>query len=248
MSSRFAEQVAVVTGAGSGIGRATCLRLAAEGAAVVCVDINAAAVEETAAAVGTAALPLVCDVADEGAVRGCITSAVQWRNRLDVLCNVAGVGASSLLEDITLEQWRRTLDVNMTGTFLLCQSALEPLARAGGAIVNVASVAGLHGIAYAAAYAAAKGGVVALSRALAAELGPRGIRVNCVCPGGVDTPMVAEFRLPAGAPSPSPERPTTRRPLAPPADVAAAIAFLASVEAASTNGATLVVNAGAAGA
>jgi NAD(P)-dependent dehydrogenase (short-subunit alcohol dehydrogenase family) len=241
MTGRFAGQVALVTGAGSGIGRATCLRLAGEGAAVVCADIDEAAAEQTAATIGAAALPLACDVADPAAVRRCLEETTRWRDRLDVLCNVAGVGQSSKLEDITAEQWQRTLAVNLTGTFWLCQAAVGALEHQGGAVVNVASVAGLQGVAYAAAYAASKGGVVALSRALAAELGPRGIRVNCVCPGGVDTPMVDRFRLPAGVQAP--ER-KARRPLAPAGDVAAAIAFLASSEASSTNGATLVVNAG----
>lgn len=246
MSGRFVDRVVLVTGAGSGIGRATCRRLAEEGAAVVCVDLDPGAAQETAALIGPEALPLECDVADHDAVDRCARAAASWRDRLDVLCNVAGVGQSSLLADISVEQWQRTIDVNLTGTFFMCQATAEALAGRGGAIVNVASVAGLQGIAYAAAYAASKGGVVALSRALAAELGPRGVRVNCVCPGGVDTPMVEQFRLPAGAPQPTGARQAGRRPLAPPADIAAAIAFLASDDAASTNGATLVVNAGAA--
>lgn len=246
MSGRFRDRVVLITGAASGIGRATCMRFADEGAAVVCVDVDRDGAEATAAAIGAAALPVVADVADPAAVQACVASAAAWRDRFDVLCNVAGTGQSAVLEDISIEQWRRTLDVNLTGTFLLCQAAAAHLERGGGAIVNVASVAGLHGIAYAAAYAASKGGVVALSRALAAELGPRGIRVNCVCPGGVDTPMVEQFRLPAGAPAPAGSRRPGRAPLAPPGDVAAAIAFLASDDAASTNGATLLVNAGAA--
>lgn len=228
---RFTGQVAVVTGAGSGIGAATARRFAEEGARVVCVDLIEEAAGATAEAIGSAALPLACDVSDEVAVRAAVAAAADWGGGVDVLANVAGTGGSVRFDDLTPERWQRTLAVNLTGTYLMCQAALPHLEQRRGCIVNVASIAGLTGIAFAAAYAASKGGVVAFSRALALELSERGVRVRCLCPAGIDTPMVGQFRLPRGAVVPQAAR-RERPSLLPPEAAAGAIADLAGDEAA----------------
>lgn len=227
--ARFAGKVAVVTGAGSGIGRATAERFAAEGARVACLDVVEEAAAATADGIGEAALPVACDVADEVAASASVEAVVEWAGRVDVLANVAGIGGAVPFEDLTRADWDRTLAVNLTGTFLMCRAALPHLERTGGSIVNVASLAGVKGIAFAAAYAASKGGVVALSRALAVELSDRNVRVRCLCPAGVDTPMVDRFRLPEGAQVPE-AAPRPRPALVPPAEIAAAILDLAAGE------------------
>lgn len=238
-------RVAVVTGAASGIGRATALRLAADGVAVACVDIDQDGAARTAQQIGAAAQPVVCDITDPDAVAAMIGDVAAERGRLDIVANVAGWGGAQRVEELDTDTWDRTLAVNLTGTFLVCQAALPHLIETRGTIVNVASVAALRGTAYAAAYAASKGGVVALTRALAVELADRGVRVNCVCPGGVDTPMVERFRLPSGAAAPTGVASRSRSRLAPPEEIAATIAYLISEGAAGVNGATLVVDGGA---
>ena len=222
MTTRFSGQVAIVTGAGSGIGRATAQRFAAEGAAVVCLDLDADGAAATAALLGERSVAVTCDVSDAASVEAAVDAAVTTFGGVDVLANVAGTGGSVVFDDLDLVQWNRTLAVNLTGPFLTTSTVLGHLEQRGGCIVNVASVAGLTGIAFAAAYAASKGGLVALSRALALELSDRAVRVRCVCPAGVDTPMVERFRLPEGATVPERAR-RTRRPLMPAEEVAAAI-------------------------
>ena len=228
--NRFDERTVIVTGAGSGIGAATAVRFAEEGARVVCLDLIEEAAESTAAPIGDQALAIACDISDETAVLGAVAAAVEWGGGIDVVANVAGTGGSVRFDDLTLAKWQRTLAVNLTGTYLMCRAALPHLERSHGCILNVASVAGLTGIAFAAAYAASKGGVIALSRALAVELADRGIRVRCVCPAGVDTPMVEQFKLPEDAVVPAAAK-RPRPALMPPSAIAAAIADLAAADA-----------------
>lgn len=243
---RHNGRVALVTGAAAGIGRATAVRLAEEGARVLCVDLDGRGAAATAAAIGDAATSAAADVADEDAVADVVERSVTWAGRLDVLANVAGTGGSVVFEDLTLQEWERTLSVNLTGTFLLCRAAMPHLLATRGAVVNVASIAGLRGRAFSAAYCASKGGVVLLTRALAVEFASRGVRVNCVCPGGVETAMVDRFRLPEGADrSLVPSGPGFRPRRSAPEEIAAAIAYLASDEAASVVGETFVVDGGA---
>jgi len=245
---RFDGKVAVVTGAGSGIGRATAIRLAAEGAAVACVDVVPDHLDETVEALGVLGAKTVayrCDVTDEAQVIQTVADVAANLGRPDVLCNVAGIGTFAHTTEMPLATWDRILAVNLTGTFLMAKTVLPHLLEPpGGNIVNVASTSGLMGAAYSAAYCASKGGVVMLTKALATEYAGRGVRVNAVAPGGVDTPLIASFQLPEGADRKHVHRITSRMGFCTPDQVAAAIAFLASDESAYTTGAVLAVDGG----
>lgn len=195
---RFAGRSVLVSGAGGGIGRATALAFAADGADVTCADLDEAAAGETAdllGAEGGTARALGCDVTVADDVARTVGAVLEATGRLDVLANVAGIGRFAPTRDVTLEQWNRTLAVNLTGTFLMCQQALPALLASRGNIVNVASVAGVRAVPYNAAYCASKGGVVMLTKSLAVEYGSEGVRVNCVCPSAVATPFLDHFEF-----------------------------------------------------
>ncbi|MFI5296585.1 MAG: SDR family NAD(P)-dependent oxidoreductase [Polyangiales bacterium] len=243
---RFEKKVALVTGAASGIGLATAERLAREGASVVCIDVNEAGVVAAAdkiRAAGGEATATACDVSDEASVTSTVNGAVAKYGTIDVVANVAGIGGFYRTLDLTLAQWNRFLGVNLTGPFLFCQKALPHLLESKGNIVNVSSVAGLKSHPYAAGYCASKGGVVMLTKALAVEYARKGVRVNCVCPGGVETPLIQQFQLPPGG---SPQQLMRISPLmnrmASPDEVANMIVFLASEEASYINGSVHVVD------
>jgi len=194
----------IVTGGASGIGRAACSRLAVEGAAVAVVDRNAALVDEVAAALAAGCsarvIGIVADVAKEDEVRAAVQRARTELGGVGGLVTSAGIfdgGDMNLLADVPLETFARTIAVNLTGTFLFCKYALPllleapPSANGGtrGAIVTIASTAGLRGHGFGSGYTASKGGVVALTRLLAFQYGEKGVRANCICPGATDTPM-----------------------------------------------------------
>ena len=198
----FSGQVALVTGAGQGIGEAIALALAREGADLVVNDVTeerAAGAADRIRGLGRRALVCAADVSSGAAVQAMFDAAVREFGRLDILINNAGIGQRLLAEDISEADWRRVIDVNLTGVFLCAQAALrimKPLKR--GQIVNIASIAGqrisIHGAAH---YTAAKAGVIGLTRHLAYELGPFGIRVNALCPGETMTPLMERIGDPA---------------------------------------------------
>jgi NAD(P)-dependent dehydrogenase (short-subunit alcohol dehydrogenase family) len=196
-TSRFEGKVAIVTGAASGIGRATTIRLASEGATVLGVDQDEAGLRETislardAAGHGGKAGFAVGSVADEAFVKTTVSSCVAEQGRLDVLVNLAGVLRSTHLADTSLAEFRHVIGINLEGTFLFCREALPHLLKTKGNIVNAASTSAAYGHPYMSAYAASKGGVAALTHTLAREFILQGVRVNAVAPGGIMTPMVA---------------------------------------------------------
>ena len=244
---RFEGRTILITGAGSGIGQATARRFGAEGGRVYCTDVNAASAEATAASIrdaGGEADAARCDVSDPEAVARTVDAAAARWGGLHVLCNVAGIGGFRRTTEVTFEEWNRFLAVNLTGQFLTCQRAIPHILETRGAIVNTASVAGLKSHPYSAAYCASKGGVVMLTRALSVEYGRKGVRINCICPGGIETPLLSQFQLPEGVPQAALMRIAPLGRHGQPGEVAGTIAFLASDDATYINGATIVVDGG----
>ncbi|MBX3026098.1 glucose 1-dehydrogenase [bacterium] len=250
MMGRLDGKVAVITGGASGIGAATVKRFCAEGAAVVVADLNEAGGHELVAAIaaggGRATFQRV-DVSREADVQAAMERAVATYGRLDAVFNNAGLGgAIGPLEETSVEDWDRTQAVLLRGVFLGIKHAIPHLrAAGGGSIISTASVAGLRGGAGPHAYSAAKAGVVNLTRSAALELGKDLIRVNCICPGGIHTPLLTS-RFPGGAEALTPLlavlQPIPRAGY--PEDIAAMALFLASDESSFVTGAAMVVDGG----
>ena len=233
------SRVAFVTGVASGIGWAVAERLLADGVTVVGFDRRPSGPEGIEVVAG--------DVTERGAVDDAVAHAVDAHGRLDIVANVAGVPQMGRVEDIDDDEWRRVLDVNLTGPFLVCRAAAPHLRASRGCVVNIASIAGVEGQAYTAAYSASKGGVVMLTRSLAVEWASDGVRVNCVCPAGVDTPLIVEVaeRMSADL---DPRLLDRLQMLVPgvisPDEIADAVAYLASDSARTITGHSLVIDGG----
>jgi NAD(P)-dependent dehydrogenase (short-subunit alcohol dehydrogenase family) len=219
--------VAIVTGAGSGLGQATARALARQGAAVACVDVRDDAARETARDLGEGAFPVACDVTDADAVAAAVATTLQRCGRLDAIVNAAGVDHTRSIEDMTIAQWDQVIGVNLRGPFLFAKAAFPHMKRQRrGHIVNVASTGALRMWANASAYHASKAGLVAFSRGLGVEGRPYGIRVTTLIPGGMRTHFFDRFAV-DGIPAPDPSK------LQDPEVVADAIRYVLSTPASS---------------
>jgi 2-hydroxycyclohexanecarboxyl-CoA dehydrogenase len=236
------DKIAIVTGAGQGIGQAIARKLAAEGATVVVTDLDEASAIQTADAL-TGAVAIRADVSDRQAVQAMADRVVQQFGRVDVLVNNAGWDKASPFVDSDPADWDRAIAINLYGVLHTCKAVLPLMAaRGGGAVVNLGSDAGRVGSSGEAVYSAAKGGVIAFTKSLAREMARHQIRVNCVCPGPTDTALFASFAGPKLREALTKAIPFRR--LGQPADVANVVAFLASDEASFVTGQTVSVSGG----
>ncbi|MCW6530927.1 SDR family NAD(P)-dependent oxidoreductase [Sphingomonas lycopersici] len=242
-------RIALVTGAASGIGRATAKLLGVRGARVVIADVNAEALGKVRKDIdrvtraGCIAIPF--DAGDAASCRQLVAETIAATGRLDVLCNIAGIMDWGPLDTFDDARWERMLRINLSGVFHMCRAAMPHLVESKGTIVNMSSAAGLVGIPYTTAYCAAKAGVNALTKSLAVEFAAAGVRVNAICPTGVKTAMHGSVALPDGVDMALVMRNAPKLgDLCEPEDIAEAVAFLASDAARKITGIALPVDAG----
>ena len=246
--ARFDDRVVVITGAASGIGKATALRFSADGAIVACIDQNEIGAEATAREIHLASghsAAFRCDVSDASAVDSVIAQVAADLGPPAICCNVAGIGKFARSEEQPVTEFERIVSVNLVGTFAVSRACLPHLLANRGCIVNVSSSAGLFGQPYNAAYCASKGGVALMTRAMAVEFSRRGVRVNAVAPAGIDTPITKDFAFIEGTDIREYQKmfPPTGE-MAQPGEVATLIAFLASDDAGYISGAVVPIDMG----
>ncbi|HET7080356.1 MAG TPA: SDR family oxidoreductase [Chloroflexia bacterium] len=248
---KLEQRVAVITGAGSGIGQAMARLFAREGAHILAADVNESAAQETARMIteaGGTCRTFAVDVSRPEQVRAMIDAAMAAFGRIDILCNNAGIGSTTDVVECEPEEWDRVLTVNVKSVYLGCKYAIpHMLEQGGGVIVNTASVAGMVGLPKRASYSASKGAVIALTRQVAVEYVEQGIRVNCLCPGTVDSPWVGRLLQQAGDPVAARQALVARQPLGrlgTPDEIAAAALYLVSDDAAFITGTGLVIDGG----
>ena len=254
--NRFTNQVVIITGAASGIGRACAVRFAQEGANITCLDFDAARNEETAErcrSYGVEALALKCDVTQKSDLQTAVGATLEAWDRIDVLVASAGIYTGSPLAEVSLSQWQRLIDINLTGTFLSNQAVASVLMEQGsGSIINISSMAGKTSWPGSAEYSASKSGVIGLTRSVAMELAPFGATCNAVCPGNTLTDMVRNVAGIVGAQdgltgeewlqSRADECPMKR--MAEPWEIAGVVAFLASRDSRYLTGQAIEVDGG----
>ncbi len=242
------EKVALVTGGGSGIGRAISILFAQEGARVATASRTLAHAEETARLAGGDTLAIQVDVSEESDVQRMIDQTLARFGRIDILCNNAGIGTTKSIIEVEPEEWDRVFAVNVRGVYL-CSRAVLPrmLERRDGIIINIASVLGLVGVPKRAAYCASKGAVISLTKQVATEFADQGIRCNCICPGTVDSPWVGRLLDATDDPTAARRALEQRHPLgrlATTEEIAQAALYLASDAAAFMTGSALVMDGG----
>jgi len=250
MSKRFEGKVAVITGGASGIGAATARRLADEGASVLIVDRDDALGAETVRSIGSGAWLHSFDITDEGAWDKLVQEAEAQHGRVDILVNSAGIAGWGTIEDTSVEAWRRTLDVNLLGTFLGCRAAVATMRRGGGgSIINISSAMGVKADPNQLAYCASKAAVIQLTRSVALHCGNQGynIRCNAILPGAVDTPLLATAGAILGGREQLEEAMSRAHPIGRmglPEEIAGAVAFLASDDASFVTASAYAVDGG----
>lgn len=245
--NRFDDKVVLITGAASGIGQAAAIRLAQEGGKIYCTDINEPALQEAVAAIkqsGGEATARRLDISSESDVTACVQDCVKTYGKLDAVVNMAGILRFDNCHELALADWQRVIDVNLTGTFMLCKAVLPELLKTQGNIVNAASTASLSGLPWGTAYGASKGAVLAMTRTIAVEYAKRGVRANCVCPGDISTNMAANVSFPADADFDLLARISSLTGPKEPKVVAGVIAMLASEDGAHITGEHIRVDGG----
>jgi meso-butanediol dehydrogenase/(S,S)-butanediol dehydrogenase/diacetyl reductase len=244
MPSKFEAKVALVSGAGSGIGRAVTVRLAGEGAAVLAVDVDGERLNETRGLASGRVEVRQADLGDPDACVSAVAACIEDFGRLDVLGNIAGIYLAEHTTKVTREQYRRVMAVNLDACFFLAQAAIPHLLETGGSIVNIASNAGLMGVPYSAVYCMSKGGIVQLTRALAVEYLKTPLRINAIAPAGTNTNIAVSTVFPDDMDPELARRMAGHRGLAEPEEIAALFSFLVSDDARSVTGAVYTVDNG----